>query len=94
VRILPHIIDTLFLITGIYLIYLFGSVPVNNAWLTAKICGLLGYITLGMIAMRSAPRLKLSLPAFISAILIFMWIVSVARLKTPQGVLALILPGT
>jgi len=92
VRILPHVIDTVFLATAFGMLFAAGYAPIGAAWLTAKITGLVCYILLGMVAMHTAPSIKRSLPAFIAAVLVFTWIVSVARLKTPQGLLALIFP--
>ena len=85
VKILPHLIDSLFLLTGILLALRIAQYPLNDAWLTAKVGGLLLYIVVGAVAMRTAPRLKYSLPAFALALLVFGWIVSVARLRTPLG---------
>jgi uncharacterized membrane protein SirB2 len=87
VRVLPHLIDSLFLASAITMIYLQGQVPIGNAWLIAKIAGLVMYIMLGILAMRSAPDAKLSLPAFLLAVLVFCWVFSVAHMKTPSGFL-------
>jgi len=84
-KILPHIIDTLLLATALLLLYLAGGSPLGTAWLVAKVGGLLAYIVLGVIAMRTAPVLSRSLPAFIAALLTFAWILSVAFSKSPLG---------
>jgi len=86
VRSAPHVIDTLFLISGILLAITLGQFPFKNAWLTAKICGLLCYILLGMAAMSSRSSKKARIIAFALALLVFSWIVSVARLKSAWGV--------
>jgi len=88
VRIVPHVVDTLLLISAFAMIALAGQVPVGMAWLSAKIGGLVLYILLGMVAMRSAPVKSRSFPAFIVAILIFCWIFSVAVSKSPLGFLS------
>ena len=87
VRILPHVVDTLFLGSAIAMTLMLGQIPVSDVWLTSKITGLVIYILLGMVAMRTAPVIKHSLPAFLAAVLIFAWVVSVARLKDPSGFL-------
>lgn len=84
---LPHIIDTLFLATGIGLALSIAQYPLSHAWLTAKVGGLLLYIIIGAIAMRTAPQWQRSVPALVMALLVFAWIVSVARLRTPHGFL-------
>jgi len=87
-RIVPHIVDTLFLGSAIWMIALLGRIPVSDAWLVAKLGGLLAYIVLGMIAMHSAPAGALAVPAFFTALTVFGWIVSIAISKSPLGFLA------
>jgi uncharacterized membrane protein SirB2 len=88
-RIVPHVVDTLLLGTALLMIFLLGYVPVSADWLAAKIGGLLLYIVLGILAMRSAPVARRSVPAFIAALAVFAWIVSVAWTKSPLGFLLL-----
>lgn len=85
-RILPHIIDTLFLVSGLCLAWQAAMIANPPAWLWAKIIGLVAYIILGAVAMRSAPRKPHSQLAFAAAISCFCWIVSVAMWKSPLGV--------
>ena len=87
VKTLPHVVDTLFLLTGILLALGVAQYPFSHAWLTAKIGGLVLYILAGAVAMRTAPLVAWSIPAFVAAVLIFAWIVSVAWLRTPLGFL-------
>jgi uncharacterized membrane protein SirB2 len=86
-RTLPHLVDTLLLGSALAMIALTGTVPVGTDWLSAKVGGLVLYIVLGVIAMRSAPVKSRSVPAFIAAVLVFCWIVSVAVSKSPRGFL-------
>jgi uncharacterized membrane protein SirB2 len=86
-RIMPHVVDTLFLGTAIMLSTMIADQVLSTAWFSAKIIGLVLYILLGMIAMHAAPSVRRSLPAFIAAVLVFAWIVSVARTKMPLGLL-------
>jgi len=86
-RIMPHVVDTLFLGTAVMLGTMIGDQVLSTAWFGAKITGLVLYILLGMIAMHAAPSVGRSLPAFIAAVLVFAWIVSVARTKMPLGLL-------
>jgi len=85
VRIAPHVIDTLFLLSGILLALFIGQLPFRDAWLTAKAIGLVVYILLGMIAMSRRNSRKLQTMAFIAALFTFSWIISVAVFKTPWG---------
>ena len=86
-RVIPHVVDTLLLISAFAMIALADQVPVGMDWLSAKIAGLVLYILLGIVAMRSAPVKSRAVPAFIAAVLVFCWIVSVAVSKSPLGFL-------
>lgn len=86
-RMVPHIVDTLFLATAVWMIVLLGQAPVSAAWLAAKLSGLVTYILLGVVAMRSAPGKRLSIPFFVAALAVFAWVVSVALSKAPLGFL-------
>lgn len=83
-RIAPHVVDTLFLLTGIMLAGVSAQYPWSDVWLGAKIGGLVVYIAFGMAAMSLKSRLGQSV-AFILAVLTFAWIVTVARTKSPLG---------
>ena len=89
-RILPHIIDTLFLAAGIWLAFTIQQYPFTHAWLSAKVLGLVAYIILGSLALKNALGARARTVAFIAALLVFAWIVSVARLKNPWGILSLL----
>jgi uncharacterized membrane protein SirB2 len=86
-RVIPHAVDTLLLFSAFAMIALADQVPVGRDWLSAKIAGLVVYILLGIVAMRSAPVKSRAVPAFIAAVLVFCWIVSVAVSKSPWGFL-------
>ncbi|HKJ16957.1 MAG TPA: SirB2 family protein [Xanthomonadales bacterium] len=84
IRIAPHVLDTVFLITGIILAALSGFYPWSDAWLAAKIGGLLAYIILGMLAMSFTSKPARNL-AFALALLTFAWVISVAYTKSAAG---------
>jgi uncharacterized membrane protein SirB2 len=89
-RILPHINDSILLVAAITLTLLTGQYPFADAWLTAKIFGLIAYILLGALALKPGRSWQLRLAAGGAAIVVFGWIVSVALAKHPLGVLALL----
>ena len=90
-RSLPHIIDTLFLASGIWLAVIIHQYPFTDSWLTAKIFGLLAYIALGALALKpSRSSLSRSI-SFLLSLLVVAWIVSVALSKNPWGALTLML---
>lgn len=52
-KIAPHVIDTLLLLSGIALVFQGAWLSVEHGWIIGKIIGLLGYIGLGIMAMRN-----------------------------------------
>lgn len=83
VKIAPHSIDTILLTSAILLAWQLGYTPLNSPWLAAKIGALLLYIGLGMLAFRFAKTNASRLTAWISALLIFAYIVAAAITHDP-----------
>jgi len=77
-RIAPHIVDTLFFASGIWLIIILNLDWVNVPWLLAKFAGLSAYVGLGMIAMRFG----------LGAVAAFAYIAGVALTKSPASWIA------
>jgi len=88
-RIAPHVIDTLLLLSALVMAWTLRLTPGNAPWLAAKIAGLLLYIALGLLALRPGRPLALRMAAWVAALAVFGWIVSVALTKQPLGLLAL-----
>ena len=84
-KIAPHVIDTLFLTTGVALTFTINQYPFSTAWLTAKITGLLVYIVLAMFAMSGKISRPWRITAFFAAVSTYAWILTVARFKSPWG---------
>ncbi|MEE4282632.1 MAG: SirB2 family protein [Pseudomonadales bacterium] len=90
VKVLPHIIDTVLLLSALVLVYLMSLPLLQTDWLMAKIVALLVYIVMGSMALKRA-RTKLQRLMFaLLAILVFLYIVSVAMSKSVYGFFALI----
>lgn len=85
VRTVPHINDTLLLTAAISLAVMSGQYPWTAPWLAAKIVGLLAYIGLGVIALRPRYSKPIRIAAWVAALVCFVWIASVARLRNPAG---------
>ena len=81
----PHVVDTLFLASGVTLIFTIHQYPLTTAWLTAKIAGLFAYIVFGMFAMSTKVPKTWQVASFIAAVTTYSWIFSVARTKSPLG---------
>ena len=84
---LPHLIDTLFLASGIWLAWTIQQFPFVHGWLTAKILGLLAYIILGSFALKHAKSSRGRNLAFVAAMVVLVWIITVARSKSAWGFL-------
>ena len=87
---LPHIVDTVLIVSAIALAWILRLSPTSVPWLAAKIIGLLLYIALGMVALRFGRSKGVRATAWVAALLTFGYIVSVAITKDPQGVLLFI----
>ncbi len=85
VRIAPHVIDTIFLISGIWLAVTLSINTFSQPWLLAKLVGLVAYIVLGTIALKKGPTMKIRVVAFAGALLAFAYIVGAALLKSPAS---------
>lgn len=83
VKILPHVIDTVLLSSAIALAVIIQQNPLHDAWLTAKVTGLLIYIGLGMMALRFGKTRAVKIGAWIAAQCMFIYIVLVALTKSP-----------
>ena len=87
-RIAPHIVDTLFLATGILLVLQMQLAVLQNSWLLAKFAGLAAYIVLGAIALRHGRGRRSRALAFVGALLTFAYIMGAAYYKSPLSWLA------
>lgn len=83
VKIVPHITDTLLLVSAIMLAIMIQQYPFIDAWLTAKVIGLVFYIGFGMIAFRFGKTMPIRIAAWVAAQLVFFYIVAVARTHNP-----------
>lgn len=86
-RTLPHINDTLLLISAITLAVLLQVNPLEQPWLLAKILALLVYIGFGMIALKPSQPRNVRLGSGFAAFIVFGYIVSVALSRQPAGML-------
>jgi len=84
---LPHIVDSVLLLSALLLAWMLRLHPGNAPWLLAKIVGLVVYIGLGMLALKPGRPWGVRAAAWIAALAVFGWIVSVALTKDPLGFL-------
>jgi uncharacterized membrane protein SirB2 len=87
VRIAPHAIDTVLLASAVGLALLLHQYPFVHGWLTAKVIALLAYILLGGIALKRGPTPAIRAMAWVAAMLVYGYIISVAVTHAPRGFL-------
>lgn len=83
VKIVPHFVDTLLLVSALALAYTIGQYPFVDAWLTAKFFALLLYIGLGSVALKHGKTKAIRLSAWLAALVVFIYIVLVAISHNP-----------
>jgi uncharacterized membrane protein SirB2 len=89
---LPHLVDTVLLVSAVSLAWMLRLHPGNASWILAKVIGLVVYVFLGMVALRTGRSRLVKAAAWAAALVVASWIVSVAITKSPCGFL-LLLPG-
>ena len=88
VRIAPQVIDTVLLLSAILLAVQLRFSPLEQPWLMTKIIALLVYIGVGLVALRLGRNRRIRLYAWVSGLVIFIYIVSVALTKSVMGFFA------
>lgn len=81
VKIAPHAVDTLLLLSALVMVFWSAQYPFVQAWLTAKVIGLVVYIALGMLALRPGRSKSVRIAAFFAALVVFAYIIRVAVTK-------------
>jgi uncharacterized membrane protein SirB2 len=84
--IMPHVVDSVLLISAILLTITIGQYPFVNSWLTVKVIALVVYIFLAMQALKIGRSQSSRRVAFIAAVVVFGFIVTVARTHSPLGI--------
>jgi len=87
-RVSSHVIDTVLLAAALMLMTVVRQYPFVDDWLTVKVAFLIVYIALGSVALRSGAARAVRVGCFIAALLVYGFIVSVARAQDPLGILA------
>jgi len=87
-RYLSYTIDTVLLTAALMLMTVVQQYPFVDAWLTVKVLLLVVYIGIGIYAFRTRRSRAVRLAAWLAALAVFGFIVSVARVHDPLGILA------
>jgi uncharacterized membrane protein SirB2 len=88
VRVVPHVVDTVFLASGIGLVWLLHLPVLRIPWLMTKLVAIVVYIGLGMLALRRGRSKTARASAFGAALLVYAYIVGVAISKSTSSWLA------
>jgi uncharacterized membrane protein SirB2 len=82
VKIAPHIVDSVFLLSGIGLIWILRLPVMSQPWLMAKLIALVFYVLLGTVALRRGKPKRTRTIALLLAILTFAYIAGAAMNKS------------
>jgi uncharacterized membrane protein SirB2 len=80
------VIDSLLLAAAIALTTIIHQYPFVQAWLTVKVVLLVVYIALGVFALRRGRTRAIRATYFVAAMVVFLFIVTVARAHNPFGI--------
>jgi uncharacterized membrane protein SirB2 len=89
-RLSSQLIDSALLTAAILLTLIIHQYPLTDPWLTTKVLLLMLYVVLGTIALKGERTRKARGAAFVSALVVFTYIIGVAITHEPAGWLALI----
>jgi uncharacterized membrane protein SirB2 len=88
-----YAVDTTLLTAAMMLLTFLPHAVFANGWLLAKLALLVVYVALGMLALRPARSLAARRICFVAALLVFGFMLSIARTHQPWGLLALAQPA-
>jgi uncharacterized membrane protein SirB2 len=88
IRYLSYAIDSILLMAAFLLMTIVHQFPFASAWLTAKLLLLIGYIVFGTYALKRAKTRRTRLAFTAAAVVVFLFIVSIARAHNPLGIFA------
>ena len=83
VKVVPHVVDTVLLLSAIMLAVLLRQYPFVAPWVTAKVVALVIYIVLGTVALKRGRSRGVRIVAWIAAQCVFGYIVAVALTRNP-----------
>jgi uncharacterized membrane protein SirB2 len=87
-RYLTYAVDTVLLTAALMLATLLHQYPFVHGWLTTKVLLLVVYIVLGTYALKRGATRKVRIGCWLAALLVYGFIISVARAHHPAGIFA------
>lgn len=82
-KVLPHVIDTLLLASGVGLIFVLGSATLGQSWLQVKLALLIAYIVAGSVALKRGKTLRIRVLAGAAALIIVALLIATALTHRP-----------
>jgi uncharacterized membrane protein SirB2 len=86
-RWLSYAIDSALLTAALMLMTLLHQYPLQQSWLTVKVLLIVFYVLLGAFALRRAKTYRVRATCFAAAVLVYLFVISVARAHDPLGAL-------
>jgi uncharacterized membrane protein SirB2 len=90
VRVLPHLVDTVLLASGVGLVLLLNFPVLDQPWMLAKLAAIFAYILLGTVALKRGRTRSMRITAMLLAMATFAYIVGVALSKSASSWLAML----
>jgi uncharacterized membrane protein SirB2 len=90
-RYLSYTIDTVLLTAALMLVTILHQYPFVQGWLTAKVLLLIVYVVLGSFALKRGRTRAVRISCWVAALLVYLFIVSIARAHSPLGIAALLM---
>jgi uncharacterized membrane protein SirB2 len=90
VKVVPHVVDTVLLISGVALIFILNLPVLSQNWLLMKFVALLAYIVLGAIALGRGKTMRARTFGFVLALATFAYIAGVALSKSTASWFAIL----
>ena len=84
---LTYTVDTILLTAALMLMTIVQQYPFVHGWLTVKVLLLVVYVVLGIAAFRKARTKAVQIGCWVAALLVYGFIISVARAHHPLGIL-------
>jgi uncharacterized membrane protein SirB2 len=91
-RYLSYAIDSVLLTSALMLVTILHAYPFVQHWLTVKVLLLVVYIVLGALALKRGRTRAVQVTCYFMALCVFAFIVSVARMHDPWGILGAVFP--
>lgn len=90
VRVLPHVVDTVLLLSAVAMLAMSPLKGWPGDWLTAKLALIVVYVMLGLYLFRRARALAAKILLWLLALLVFLFITTIAVLRSPLGILSVL----